>query len=203
MANSGVFAITTIPQFSDAARLLGFYQLWLDDLYPRAKFADCLSMIEKLGHSKRIQIIRRQWIDERKPQSCCGDSNGQGSQAVLANTLQGSYLNKANHLEDGRHTEILNDVNFEQVQSILNNRSDKMTTVQDPMSVNDAAIFVADGDRDRDVVEGRLLGDDLDALLAEEDVRMVKVGESMILAPESESRDHSKTDIEARLDDGW
>lgn len=54
-------------QFSDAARLLNFYQLWLDDLFPRAKFADGLSMIEKLGHSKRLQIMRRTWIDEEKP----------------------------------------------------------------------------------------------------------------------------------------
>lgn len=54
-------------QFSDAARLLNFYQLWLDDLYPRAKFADGLSMIEKLGHSKRLQTMRRTWIDEEKP----------------------------------------------------------------------------------------------------------------------------------------
>ncbi|CDM26709.1 hypothetical protein DTO013E5_7083 [Penicillium roqueforti] len=54
-------------EFKDAARLLNFYQLWLDDLFPRAKFADGLTMIEKLGHSKRIQTMRREWIDEEKP----------------------------------------------------------------------------------------------------------------------------------------
>ncbi|CAI7660450.1 unnamed protein product [Penicillium glandicola] len=54
-------------EFKDAARLLNFYQLWLDDLFPRAKFADGLTMIEKLGHSKRIQAMRREWIDEEKP----------------------------------------------------------------------------------------------------------------------------------------
>ncbi|KAJ5128445.1 hypothetical protein N7448_002164 [Penicillium atrosanguineum] len=54
-------------EFSDAARLLNFYQLWLDDLFPRAKFADGLTMIEKLGHSKRIQTMRREWIEEEKP----------------------------------------------------------------------------------------------------------------------------------------
>lgn len=53
-------------QFSDVARLLNFYQLWLDDLFPRAKFADGLAIIEKLGHSKRIQTMRREWIDEQK-----------------------------------------------------------------------------------------------------------------------------------------
>lgn len=49
------------------ARLLNTYQLWLDDLYPRAKFADGLSMVEKLGHKKRMQVMRRAWIDEGKP----------------------------------------------------------------------------------------------------------------------------------------
>lgn len=49
------------------ARLLNFYQLWLDDLFPRAKFADGLAIIERLGHSKRLQTMRRTWIDEEKP----------------------------------------------------------------------------------------------------------------------------------------
>jgi replication fork protection complex subunit Csm3/Swi3 len=47
--------------------MLNMYQLWLDDLYPRAKFADGLAMIEKLGHSKNIQLQRKAWIDEGKP----------------------------------------------------------------------------------------------------------------------------------------
>ncbi|KAK7627186.1 replication fork protection component Swi3-domain-containing protein [Phyllosticta citricarpa] len=54
-------------EFSDVARLLNMYQLWLDDLYPRAKLADGLSIIEKLGHKKRMQIMRKAWIDESKP----------------------------------------------------------------------------------------------------------------------------------------
>ena len=48
------------------ARLLNAYQLWLDDLYPRAKFADGLAIIEKLGHTKRLQTMRREWINEGK-----------------------------------------------------------------------------------------------------------------------------------------
>lgn len=54
-------------QYSDVARLLQHYQLWLDELYPRAKFADGLTIIEKLGHSKRMQTMRRGWINEGKP----------------------------------------------------------------------------------------------------------------------------------------
>ncbi|KAF2852167.1 Swi3-domain-containing protein [Plenodomus tracheiphilus IPT5] len=54
-------------EYGDIARLLNMYQLWLDDLYPRAKFADALSMVEKAGHTKRMHIMRKDWIDEGKP----------------------------------------------------------------------------------------------------------------------------------------
>ncbi|KAI9833695.1 MAG: chromosome segregation in meiosis- protein [Phylliscum demangeonii] len=53
-------------EFSDVARLLALYQLWLDDLYPKAKFADALAMVEKLGHSRRMQTMRREWVEEGK-----------------------------------------------------------------------------------------------------------------------------------------
>ena len=54
-------------EFSDVAKLLSYYQLWLDDLFPRAKFADGLMMVEKVGHSKRMALMRKEWIDEGKP----------------------------------------------------------------------------------------------------------------------------------------
>jgi replication fork protection complex subunit Csm3/Swi3 len=59
--------LTINLQFSDVAWLLGTYQVWLHELYPRAKFADGLAMIEKLGHGKRMQKLRCGWIDESKP----------------------------------------------------------------------------------------------------------------------------------------
>ncbi|KAK6422317.1 chromosome segregation in meiosis-related protein [Oleoguttula sp. CCFEE 5521] len=53
-------------EFSDISRMLNSYQLWLDDLYPKAKFRDALAMVEKLGHSKRMQVSRRAWMEESK-----------------------------------------------------------------------------------------------------------------------------------------
>lgn len=61
------------PQYSDVARLLNAYQLWLDNLYPRAKFADGLAIIEKLGHTKRMQTMRREWIQESKSRETLGN----------------------------------------------------------------------------------------------------------------------------------
>ncbi|KAI9745086.1 MAG: chromosome segregation in meiosis- protein [Claussenomyces sp. TS43310] len=55
-------------EYSDAARLLSLYQLWLDDLFPKARFLDALAMVEKEGHKKRMQLIRMQWINEGQPQ---------------------------------------------------------------------------------------------------------------------------------------
>ncbi|KAJ8105579.1 hypothetical protein ONZ43_g7374 [Nemania bipapillata] len=54
-------------EFSDTARLLSFYQLWLDDLFPKAKFLDALSMVEKAGHKSRLRLKRIEWIHEGRP----------------------------------------------------------------------------------------------------------------------------------------
>ena len=63
-----VYALTADGiQYGDIARMLNMYQLWLDDLYPRAKFADALAIIEKVGHTKRMQMMRKDWLDEGKP----------------------------------------------------------------------------------------------------------------------------------------
>lgn len=51
-------------EFSDASRLLSFYQLWLDDLFPKAKFRDALAMVEKAGHKRRVVAARNEWINE-------------------------------------------------------------------------------------------------------------------------------------------
>ncbi|ELR01817.1 hypothetical protein GMDG_00917 [Pseudogymnoascus destructans 20631-21] len=41
-------------EYGDAERLLGLYQMWLDDLYPKAKFGDALRMVEGVGHKKTV-----------------------------------------------------------------------------------------------------------------------------------------------------
>lgn len=58
-----------ISQYSDAQKLLAFYQLWLDDLFPKARFLDALAMVEKMGHKRQMQIARMEWINEGRPKS--------------------------------------------------------------------------------------------------------------------------------------
>ena len=48
---------------------MSFYQEWLDDLFPKAKFLDALAMVEKAGHNKMMQKMRVDWIDEGRPKS--------------------------------------------------------------------------------------------------------------------------------------
>ena len=54
-------------EYKDASRILAFYQLWADDLYRKATFRDTISIIEKLGHTKRVQIARNQYLDDFLP----------------------------------------------------------------------------------------------------------------------------------------
>lgn len=42
------------------------YQLWLDDLFPKAKFLDALAMVEKAGHKRDMMTARQEWLDEGK-----------------------------------------------------------------------------------------------------------------------------------------
>jgi replication fork protection complex subunit Csm3/Swi3 len=132
-------------KFSDVARLLNMYQLWLDDLYPRAKFADGLAIIEKLGHSKRIQMMRKEWIEEGKPKAA--EEIDQG---------------KNNHNEEDATTG-RSEVNAEQ------NTPVERTTVETDSEtpVPDDATITIEEPINNDARAGPD-GDEIDALLAEE-----------------------------------
>ncbi|KAJ4415367.1 chromosome segregation in meiosis- protein [Neurospora sp. IMI 360204] len=65
-------------EFSDAARLLSFYQEWLDDLFPKATFVDALAMCEKAGHKTTLRNARLKWIAEGKPRSTGAEEEEDG-----------------------------------------------------------------------------------------------------------------------------
>lgn len=64
--------------------MLAFYQLWLDDLFPKARFHDALAMVEKMGHKKRMQAMRMEWINEGKPHSSVHEDSLFDEPALLA-----------------------------------------------------------------------------------------------------------------------
>lgn len=97
-------------EFSDAAKLLSYFQLWLDDLYPRAKFADALQMVEKVGHSKRMQVMRREWINESKHKETFGDDMYGGQDD--GNATNGAAQNSSSTMNGaGQHAASENDPN--------------------------------------------------------------------------------------------
>ncbi|KAL4735552.1 replication fork protection component Swi3-domain-containing protein [Aspergillus similis] len=140
-------------EFSDLARLLNFYQLWLDDLFPRAKFADGLAMIERLGHSKRLQTMRRAWIDEEKPKF------------AVENTLRIEQTNSNN-----------NNITSNDILMADNRQSTPNDTSRSPGELNDTDedLFLPDStnhqqsaDKNRAPLDDNDEFDELDALLRE------------------------------------
>lgn len=69
-------------EWSDAAKLLSFYQIWLDDLFPKAKFLDALAMVEKAGHKTAMHKARMEWINEGKPKDQTFEDDGEDGYAA-------------------------------------------------------------------------------------------------------------------------
>ena len=85
-------------------RLLNLYQLWLDDLFPKAKFADGLALIEKLGHSKRMQVMRREWIDSEKPKPAEPEAEPEDDEFEDIDRTNDSEETRAQHVAgNGQH----------------------------------------------------------------------------------------------------
>ncbi|OAG41632.1 hypothetical protein AYO21_04096 [Fonsecaea monophora] len=137
-------------EFSDVARLLNYYQLWLDNLYPRAKFADGLQLIEKAGHSRRMQVMRKEWIDEGKPGYIRERESKKAAEKEMEADKETDNLFAADQLSAGQEAS-----------------NAGIGTEDDSLFVPDVRNKDNDGDDD-----GALPDDDeLDALLAEQETR--------------------------------
>lgn len=143
------------------------YQLWLDDLYPRAKFADGLAIIEKLGHTRRMQTMRREWINEAKSKDYLAkDSNSKSKpQAPVVDELGSDAQHNIASLVRA-HTPIVNkeDEDKDLYSATPRKTLDKKKT--EPDVDVDESLFVSDDENDKTQSE-----DELDALLAEVDAR--------------------------------
>ncbi|KAL9109929.1 MAG: hypothetical protein Q9227_005452 [Pyrenula ochraceoflavens] len=180
-------------EFDNAAKLLNFYQLWLDALYPKANFADGLAMIEKVGHNKRMQIERKTWIDEGKPKPDYILDNEPSNETPSANTLnrarEASPDDDANALfvsDPQQNRNVSNDVpeDDDELDALLATQSGapaaKPSESKAPETVDDD--------------EGE---DDLDALLAEYDSRKKQHDDPT--QKSSENDDADQDDLDALL----
>lgn len=52
---------------ADMGKVLERYQFWCHEMFPKAKFRDALTMIRKVGNTKRMKMERRRFIDDLLP----------------------------------------------------------------------------------------------------------------------------------------
>ncbi|KAL8735713.1 MAG: hypothetical protein Q9181_002716 [Wetmoreana brouardii] len=144
------------------------HELWLDDLYPRAKFADGLAIIVKLGHTKRMQTMRREWINEGKSREKYDD------RAIPQQTQEapaaGKELREQQSAANNHQTPTVSDIHHSPAFSDEDLYSASPRQPQERMreeTFRDSTdtLFLPDDDADDHPAE-----DDLDALLAEADV---------------------------------
>ncbi|KAH6648676.1 replication fork protection component Swi3-domain-containing protein [Truncatella angustata] len=151
-------------EFSDTAKLLSFYQLWLDDLYPKAKFLDALGMVEKAGHTGAMRMARMDWINEGKPKHHLDENEDED----LLGRPEGRNAAKF----PARVAPIFQNSGRPKTPSILDDdlfRDDDLYDATPRNSRNNAASAATNGGA------GDVPGDedDLDALMAEEEAQRV------------------------------
>lgn len=161
--------------------MLNMYQLWLDDLYPRAKFADALTIIEKVGHTKRMQMMRKDWIDEGKPRRRTGQDDEDDDEDAInpGNAAAGEGGEQMEGVEQDAPTDQLDARNEDRPQA------------QDHKNIG-----AADADPD---------DDELDALLAESAEADASVPKKMPVRTAAVEDDPFADAMEAMadMDDMW
>ena len=160
--------------------MLNMYQLWLDDLYPRAKFADALSIIEKVGHTKRMQVDRKAWIDEGKPRRTREDDED-GSSDRAAEQVRVQPDEEMDRLETG-------------------GGSEKTNTAPDAQGSPDRVLETVETIMDEDPDE-----DELDALLAESALPQTVTSRALPLhtAPTQDDLFADEMEAMADMEDMW
>lgn len=164
-------------EFSDVARLLNYYQQWLDNLYPRAKFADGLQLVEKVGHSKRMQVMRKEWIDEGKP----------------------GYIKKksAADKDDFEDDDLYGSGEVNTTENRTDQRSEAVPNTAIDLDPADDSLFIADSNTNRNSRADDDLpeDDELEALMAEQETRQAPPKAQSTIEVDSEGED----DLDALL----
>ena len=185
------------------------YQLWLDDLYPRAKFVDGLAIIEKLGHTKRMQTMRKEWINEGRPQDPVENSGkveakSNGQHPGPASGLGKSPETRPN--ERRRTPTATNAVDADDVEiydATPKQVRETLTTTRNEKS--DGSLFLSEDEE----VNPQPPDDDLDALLAEDEMK--ESASTAVTARQAQAQGHigqepnfdDEMEAMAGMDDMW
>ena len=114
-------------------RLLNYYQLWMHDVFPKAKFRDCIEMTEKVGHKSNVRIMRKEWIDLTKPHPPPPTWREDGEDADALEALQSVEREQAGKV----------DISYE-LRVAVERQPESETQAREPGSGNDEPLFVED-----------------------------------------------------------
>lgn len=120
-------------------------------------------MIEKLGHTKRMQTMRREWINEGKPRLNAEESE---TEAPVAEDVRGGPAHQLQETgeRDGRpRTPALQDPDTD-LYSATPREAREQSRTQQKKGAAGESLFLSD-----DEAGAQPSGDELDALLAEDD----------------------------------
>lgn len=117
-------------EFSDTFKLLSMYQLWLDDLFPKARFLDAVAMVEKLGHKKKVLAMRMDWINNHK------SSLSFDQEEAIPNTSSSNLKTDFKHAEDNLHShdKIRDDSPVNQHTNIMDDNGGLFEDVEMPVA---------------------------------------------------------------------
>jgi replication fork protection complex subunit Csm3/Swi3 len=164
-------------------------------LYPRAKFADALAIIEKLGHTKRMQTMRKEWIRESKPQDTLDASENftkKADYAEKSSRLAQDQSPAVAPLERPRTPVDANGIDDEddEIYAATPRPGKEGSKVKHDASKE--SLFISD---DEEALGEQPQEDDLDALLAEDET---KKAEGAALPTE---QDQSRQQMEDNFED--
>jgi replication fork protection complex subunit Csm3/Swi3 len=134
-------------------------------------------MIEKLGHSKRIQVMRREWIDEGKPRLYYENENEEPNLTnTTSNDISGEQGTTTTSTEQGQPGPLGDDTITQQPENLVASifGGGPNAPAFSKSTANDDSLFFTDEEdnaatappKPSDAVPEE---DDLDALLAEHD----------------------------------
>ena len=175
-------------------------------MYPRAKFADGLAIIEKLGHTKRMQTMRKEWINEGKAKHSIIEDD---EKPEISASIDGQKPSESAEIQINSRTEDCYSPGkpdgvhqvFGATDSIENGNANKKRSEDVPA---DDSLFISDGE---DTIDNVPEGDDLDALLAEDDAaQKASAALSMDQNADNNIANHNFNDEEEAMvgmDDFW
>ncbi|KAH3678568.1 hypothetical protein WICMUC_001377 [Wickerhamomyces mucosus] len=132
--------------YKNLTNFLQFYQIWGHNLFPKAKFKDFLTLIEKLGPRRDIKDQRQQWINQDMGINSFDSFDDRVEDDLNINKITEKNDNRndndTNNNNDKNNNNDNNNNNNDKNNDNDNNNDDDSTNV----ITNESTLFVNDND---------------------------------------------------------